>query len=492
MMPPGFSNQTQLGSIAPGFAPVGHAQIPEDCTLFVGNLHSEMKDQDLFTNFEQFGKIASATVKKNHFTQESRGFGFVNYLEKASAARGKAEMNHSKIFGREIRICIRRDLSKLDKEANLYIKNISEKVTGKILEDEFIQFGEIFCCAIRYDDSNRHLGYGYVQFENKEDAAKALQEMNGKDLEGQPIIVEKFQPKGKRTNGKWKTNLYLKNFPRGWTEEKVREFIDAKMANFGVITSKFIRYNEKYNNYMAFVSFETQEMANEALKELTDYEMEDTKIFISLHESKNIRRRKLKESMMKTQNETNLFVKSIREDVDEAKLKETFSKFGEVTSVALRKAEMVPRVFSDKSVSLQYGFVNFASKEDASNAIQNGRKDADIKSLIHPDHDDRKDFICYLQNRAVREQFIKMQKKNMMTSMMLQQQSFMMQQLPTIMSNMSRTFNKQGMQQRMNHQQMMQMQAMMSSMFNAQMMSKGMDMEAMGNPMVNFAIVIVR
>ena len=45
--------------------------------IYVGNLASDVNDTDLETAFKAFGKVTTAKVIKDMFSQESRGFGFV-------------------------------------------------------------------------------------------------------------------------------------------------------------------------------------------------------------------------------------------------------------------------------------------------------------------------------------------------------------------------------------------------------------------------------
>ena len=82
----------------------------------------------------------------------------MNFADPESAKRAKETLNHTKLMQREIRISFKKDFNKLDPEANLYIKNLDEKVTGKVVENEFSAYGPIFCCAVRYDEANNHLG----------------------------------------------------------------------------------------------------------------------------------------------------------------------------------------------------------------------------------------------------------------------------------------------------------------------------------------------
>lgn len=45
--------------------------------IYVGNVASNVTESDLRTAFEAFGQVANASVIKDKFTGESRGFGFV-------------------------------------------------------------------------------------------------------------------------------------------------------------------------------------------------------------------------------------------------------------------------------------------------------------------------------------------------------------------------------------------------------------------------------
>lgn len=60
-------------------------------------------------------------------------------------------------------------------------------------------------------------------------------------------------------------------------------------------------------------------------------------------------------------NFTNLYVKNLSEDTTEELLRDQFSKFGKVSSVAIMK--------DNQGKSRGFGFVNFESSDDAKNAI---------------------------------------------------------------------------------------------------------------------------
>ena len=53
--------------------------------IFVGNLSKEVSDNELTDLFSEFGKVSSAKVIRDMFSQESRGFGFVEMPGNAEA-----------------------------------------------------------------------------------------------------------------------------------------------------------------------------------------------------------------------------------------------------------------------------------------------------------------------------------------------------------------------------------------------------------------------
>jgi polyadenylate-binding protein len=81
--------------------------------------------------------------------------------------------------------------------------------------------------------------------------------MNEKDLNGKVITVCEFVKKGEREEGKIEyTNLYVKNLPEAFSEEKVKEVF----AKFGNISSA--KYEEEKST--AYVNFENHENAKQA------------------------------------------------------------------------------------------------------------------------------------------------------------------------------------------------------------------------------------
>jgi len=72
--------------------------------IYVGNLPRATTEEQLRQAFEAFGKVSSASVIKDKFTGESRGFGFVEMPEKAEAQAAIAGMNGKDFGGRTLTV----------------------------------------------------------------------------------------------------------------------------------------------------------------------------------------------------------------------------------------------------------------------------------------------------------------------------------------------------------------------------------------------------
>ncbi len=72
--------------------------------IYVGNLSRDVTDEDLLKAFESFGRVESATVVKDKFTGESRGFGFVEMPSASEAQSAINGMNGKELKGRAVNV----------------------------------------------------------------------------------------------------------------------------------------------------------------------------------------------------------------------------------------------------------------------------------------------------------------------------------------------------------------------------------------------------
>ncbi len=79
---------------------------------------------------------------------------------------------------------------------NLVVKNLPKSYNAHFLEMLFDKFGEIDYAKVIYDRVTKEpTGTGFVEFANKADGQKAIEEMNGKEVNGKELIVEKARPR---------------------------------------------------------------------------------------------------------------------------------------------------------------------------------------------------------------------------------------------------------------------------------------------------------
>jgi len=72
--------------------------------IYVGNLSSTTTEDELRSAFEAFGQVTSATIIKDKFSGESRGFGFVEMPSKDEAQEALNKMNGQDLNGRSVRV----------------------------------------------------------------------------------------------------------------------------------------------------------------------------------------------------------------------------------------------------------------------------------------------------------------------------------------------------------------------------------------------------
>lgn len=72
--------------------------------IYVGNLSHEATEDDLQKAFESFGKVISATIIKDKFSRESRGFGFVETPAKTEAQAAIDGLNGKELKGRVLTV----------------------------------------------------------------------------------------------------------------------------------------------------------------------------------------------------------------------------------------------------------------------------------------------------------------------------------------------------------------------------------------------------
>lgn len=79
---------------------------------------------------------------------------------------------------------------------NIYVGNLSHETNEDSLREAFEAFGQVESVNIIKDRfSGESRGFGFVEMPSKQEAEKAIEEMNGKDLNGRAVNVNEARPK---------------------------------------------------------------------------------------------------------------------------------------------------------------------------------------------------------------------------------------------------------------------------------------------------------
>lgn len=374
--------------------------------LYIGDLDENIHEETLHDFFSKYGPLHFVRIMRDPANGKSRGFAFVNFLYPRDAESARQFAQYEKIGRKHIRIMFKRNVRDFLPDANLFVKNLDPSVNVKYLHNHFTQSGiNVLSAKVATNSEGQSLGYGYVQFEKKEDAENCLKILQGSKLKENEIQLLPFVAKEKRPGNVAKKNIYVKNLPLNKSEEEIEQIVHDLFSRYGEIENKFIKRTG--DRYSAFVSFRDEQGAQEAVQALTDnpetLDGAEGPIYVSWHQGRAERNRELSKQHQQTQNETNLYVKNLRLDVTPNDLKKAFQQYGTIVSVDCKDWAS-----NDAQKKARFGFIAFADSNDAQKAVQAALNDPEIKSLYLAD---AKPYINLHQARPKRNEFLYNRKK---------------------------------------------------------------------------------
>jgi RNA recognition motif-containing protein len=85
------------------------------------------------------------------------------------------------------------------KTMNIYVGNLDYKLTEADLKTIFQSYGEVESAKVIVDrETGRSRGFGFVKMPKNEEALKAVKALNGTEMSGKKILVNKARPKPQR------------------------------------------------------------------------------------------------------------------------------------------------------------------------------------------------------------------------------------------------------------------------------------------------------
>ena len=206
--------------------------------LFVSGLDKKVNENMLYQLFNEYC-VSYIKIAKDHITRESFGYAFIGFKNKVKAEQALQNLNYSRLCQKTLRISwYNREPNNFRNhpENNIFVKNISKDVTPREFDEYFSKFGNIISAKIAEDEEGESMGYGFVLYENEENAKKAIAECHGKIWRNKKLFVCQFQKNRPRKPLRF-NNLYVRNIPKNWSEDDVRNYF----SKYGEISSMLVK-----------------------------------------------------------------------------------------------------------------------------------------------------------------------------------------------------------------------------------------------------------
>jgi len=239
--------------------------------------------------------------------------------------------------------------------ASLYVGDLTPEVTEALLFEIFNAVGPVASVRVCRDAATRRsLGYAYVNFHRVDDAERALNTMNFKNIRNRPCrIMWSHRDPSLRKSGQG--NIFVNHLARQIDNKQLFDTFSL----FGNILSCKVSTNSKRESLgYGFVHYETEEAARTAIERVDGKVIAGEKVSVSMFQSKKERNG----GAGAKQTFTNVFVKNLAGETTKEQFEQFFGKFGKITS------SMITQTKDDATKA--FGFINFAAPEEAVAAIE--------------------------------------------------------------------------------------------------------------------------
>jgi polyadenylate-binding protein len=277
--------------------------------VFIKNLDKTIDNKAMYDTFSAFGNILSCKVAQDMSNGESKGYGFVHFETEEAAVNAIQKVNGMLLNDKKVfvgRFVPRKDRElelgeKARRFTNVFVKNINDEYDEGKLTEMFQKFGKISSVKVMKSEEGKSKGFGFVSFENPEEALQACDDLNGSDLEGKTIYVGRAQKKAERQaelkkkfeaikmermNRYQGVNLYVKNLDDTIDDERLRN----EFAPFGTITSAKVMCEEGRSKGFGFVCFSSPEEATKAVTEMNGRIIITKPLYVALAQRKEDRK----------------------------------------------------------------------------------------------------------------------------------------------------------------------------------------------------------
>ncbi|CAI2346108.1 unnamed protein product [Caenorhabditis sp. 36 PRJEB53466] len=254
-------------------------------TLYVGNLDPSISEDLISTLFNQIGAV---TKTKVIFDGSNDPYAFVEFADHQQASQALQTMNKRLLLDREMKVNWAvepgQQQSRVDttRHFHVFVGDLSSEVDNQKLREAFLPFGDVSDAkVIRDTNTNKSKGYGFVSYPKREEAERAIEQMNGQwlgrrtirtnwatrkpgDSERPTLHNEKSYDEVFNQTSADNTSVYVGNIA-SLSEDEIRQ----AFACFGRISEVRIFKMQGY----AFVKFDHKDAAAKAIVQMNNQEV---------------------------------------------------------------------------------------------------------------------------------------------------------------------------------------------------------------------------
>ncbi|KAJ3153341.1 RNA recognition motif-containing protein [Geranomyces michiganensis] len=189
---------------APAPSPAARAPTPyvpykpralKQTTVQISGLPADVTQKQIYKKVRKFGEVIQVVFPVLRNGVEVPGIAQSIYASAEDAKNAITHLDGHQFKGAHILAKDVTEESKTAKQARLIVRNLAWQCEGQHLRKAFARFGTIVDVLVPPAVNGKAKGFGFIQFETAEEAAKAIEGMNGQELIRRAIAVDWALPK---------------------------------------------------------------------------------------------------------------------------------------------------------------------------------------------------------------------------------------------------------------------------------------------------------
>lgn len=275
--------------------------------VFVNNIDQDLDTKILYDTCTILGDVLSCKISRDD-EGNSLGYGFVQFSNEEEAKQAVDKLNGLELSKKPLYACIMGQTNDPSNWTNCFFQNIPNTWTEVELAEFLKEVAEPSGIRLLRNKDGTNVGKGCVNFATHDEAVKAVEILNNKEIKGlkDKFVITRYVSKEERRNISKDCDLYVKNIPLTMTDEEFKSIFEP----YGEITSIKIERdssNDKINRGFGYVCYKHKEDAAVAIKEKDSCIINGKRLYVAVKQSQNERRMNRNKPNNNNNNNSNMY-----------------------------------------------------------------------------------------------------------------------------------------------------------------------------------------